>query len=143
MKTYSELISIPTFEERFEYLKLDGTVGMDTFGSNRIFNQQFYSSTEWRRFRRDIIIRDTGLNDYCCDLACETHPIFNGKILIHHIEPIGMDDLLSNNIGKLMNPENVICVTHGTHNAIHYGDSDLLIGGLVDRKPNDTCPWKI
>lgn len=135
IKTYSELISIPTYEERFDYLKLDGIVGKDTFGYDRYLNQAFYNSPEWRRFRRDIIIRDNG-----CDLACEGYEI-RGKIILHHINPLTQDDLI-NRREALFDPENIICVTHNTHNAIHYGDANLLITGPIERTANDTCPWR-
>lgn len=135
IKTYSELISIPTYEERFDYLKLEGVVGKDTFGYDRYLNQAFYNSPEWRRFRRDIIIRDNG-----CDLACEGYEI-RGKIILHHINPLTQDDLI-NRREALFDPENIICVSHNTHNAIHYGDANLLITGPIERIANDTCPWK-
>ena len=136
IKSYSELIKIPTYKERFEYLKLDGIVGKDTFGYDRYLNQAFYNSPEWRRFRRDMIIRDNG-----CDLACEGYEI-RGKIILHHINPITQDDLISRRRDVLFDPENIICVTHNTHNAIHYGDANLLITGPIERVANDTCPWK-
>ena len=135
IKTYSELISIPTYEERFDYLKLEGVVGKDTFGYDRYLNQAFYNSPEWRRFRRDMIIRDNG-----CDLACEGYDI-RGRIILHHINPLTQEDLI-NRKEALFNPENIICVSHNTHNAIHYGDANLLIIGPVERTANDTCPWK-
>ena len=135
IKTYSELISIPTYEERFDYLKLDGIVGKNTFGYDRYLNQAFYNSPEWRRFRRDMIIRDNG-----CDLACEGYDI-RGRIILHHINPLTQEDLI-NRKEALFNPENIICVSHNTHNAIHYGDANLLIIGPVERIANDTCPWK-
>ena len=135
IKTYSELISIPTYEERFDYLKLEGVVGKDTFGYDRYLNQAFYNSPEWRRFRRDIIIRDNG-----CDLACEGYDI-RGRIILHHINPLTQEDLI-NRKEALFNPENIICVSHNTHNAIHYGDANLLITGPIERVANDTCPWK-
>ena len=135
IKTYSELISIPTYEERFDYLKLEGVVGKDTFGYDRYLNQAFYNSPEWKRFRRDIIIRDNG-----CDLACEGYDI-RGRIILHHINPLTQEDLI-NRKEALFNPENIICVSHNTHNAIHYGDANLLITGPIERVANDTCPWK-
>ena len=135
IKSYSELIKIPTYKERFEYLKLNGIVGKDTFGYDRYLNQAFYNSPEWRRFRRDIIIRDNG-----CDLACEGYEI-RGKIILHHINPLTHDDLI-NRREVLFDPENIICVTHNTHNAIHYGDANLLITGPIERTANDTCPWR-
>lgn len=135
IKTYSELITIPTFKERFEYLKLNGKVGKDTFGFDRYLNQIFYSSSEWRRIRNQVILRDNG-----CDLGVEGYEI-SGKIYIHHMNPILAKDIVDRS-EFLLNPDYLICVTHNTHNAIHYGDVDLLPLPLVERRPNDTCPWK-
>lgn len=135
IKSYSELSLLPTFEERFEYLKLGGTVGADTFGFDRIFNQKFYQSYEWKTVRNEIIVRDLG-----CDLGIEDRQIF-GRILIHHMNPISLKDI-SDATKFLLNPEYLICVSHDTHNAIHYGDIRLVKKDLVERKPNDTCPWK-
>ena len=135
IRTYSELITIPTFEERFEYLKLNGSVGLETFGHDRYLNQILYNSPEWRRFRPEIIVRDNG-----CDLACEGYEIF-GKILIHHINPITAKDILNRN-PKVFDPENVITTVHNTHNAIHYGDEKLLITAPIERSRNDTCPGR-
>ena len=135
IRTYSELIRIPTFFERFEYLKLGGAVGVETFGYDRYLNQTLYRSYEWKRFRRDIIIRDNG-----CDLAVDDREI-GGKILVHHIDPLLPKDI-TNRSSKIFDPENVICVSLDTHNAIHYGDAELLMGDPVIRTPNDTCPWK-
>lgn len=136
IKTYSELITIPTFEERFEYLQLKGSVGKDTFGYDRYLNQVLYRSPEWKRLRNQIIIRDGG-----CDLACEGYDIY-GKVLIHHLNPITVDDVLARS-RKVFDPDNLVCVTHNTHNAIHYGDADLLITGPIIRTKNDTCPWRL
>lgn len=135
IKTYSELIQIPSFEERFEYLKLDGNVGEDTFGFDRWMNQIFYRSPEWKRIRDEVIIRDNG-----CDLAMPGHEIY-GRILIHHMNPISVDDI-ERRTDLLLNPEYLISTLHRTHNAIHYGDKSLLPQGLIVRTPNDTCPWK-
>lgn len=135
IRTYSELITIPTFKERFQYLKLDGRVGIETFGFDRYLNQTLYRSPEWKRFRRDIILRDNG-----CDLACEGYDIV-GKILIHHINPLTIDDILRRD-PKIFDPENVISTILNTHNAIHYGDESLLVMEPVVRTKNDTCPWK-
>lgn len=135
IRTYSELIQLKTFEERFEYLKLDGIVGRETFGFDRYLNQMFYTSIEWKKFRRDIILRDNG-----CDLGIPGLDIV-GKIFIHHLNPITKEDIL-NRTEYLMNPEFVICSSKLTHDAIHYGDSDLLPKGPVERKRNDTCPWR-
>ena len=135
IRTYSELILLPTFEERFKYLQLNGRVGDDTFGFDRYINQNFYKSADWKRIRDQIIIRDNG-----CDLALEGYEIY-GRILIHHMNPITVKDVeLSTEY--LMNPEYLICVTHNTHNAIHDGDEKLLMKGPVARTKNDTCPWK-
>lgn len=135
MRSYTELSKYSSFLDRFEYLQLDGTVGSETFGSNRFMNQAFYTSPEWRRARREVIIRDDG-----CDLGVEGYDIFS-KILIHHMNPIREEDLLNRN-PDILNPEFLICVSHNTHNAIHYGDKNLLPAPLVERKPGDTCPWK-
>lgn len=135
IKTYSELVTIPTFEERFKYLQLKGVVGKDTFGFDRYLNQRFYRSAEWKRIRDQVIIRDCG-----CDLGIEDRVIY-GKILIHHMNPISEIDIVRAT-EFLLNPEYLICVTHNTHNAIHYGDEDLLVKGPVIRTKNDTCPWK-
>ena len=135
IRTYSELILLPTFEERFKYLQLNGRVGDDTFGFDRYINQNFYRSAEWKRIRDLVIMRDNG-----CDLALEGYEIY-GKILIHHMNPITVKDVeLSTKY--LMNPEYLICVTHNTHNAIHYGDEKIINNGPVVRTKNDTCPWK-
>lgn len=135
IRTYSELITLPTFEERFEYLQLNGSVGAETFGFDRFMNQQFYKSQMWRSIRNKIIIRDNG-----CDLAMEDREI-PGKIIIHHMNPVALDDIV-NMTEYLLNPEYLITTMHSTHNAIHYGDSQLLMRDPIDRKPNDTCPWK-
>ena len=134
-RSYSELITIPTYEDRFHYLQLNGAVGKDTFGYDRYLNQILYNSKEWKRFRDEIIIRDNG-----CDLAFEGYDI-HGRILVHHINPIIVDDVVNRN-PIVFDPENVICVTHNTHNAIHYGDESLLIAAPVERTKHDTCPWK-
>lgn len=135
IRTYSELILLPTFEERFEYLRLDGRVGEDTFGFDRYLNQVFYRSYEWRQIRDYVIVRDNA-----CDLAVEGCDIY-GKVLIHHMNPITAKDIESRT-DILLNPEYLICVTHNTHNAIHYGDENLIIKAPIERRPNDTCPWK-
>lgn len=134
IKTYSELILLPTFLERYNYLKIGGRVGKETFGYDRYLNQVLYSSDDWKRFRRDIIIRDLG-----SDLACEGYEIY-GKALVHHINPITVEDVL-NRSPKIFDPENVITTTLNTHNAIHYGDESLL-ALFTERTANDTCPWK-
>ena len=135
IRTYSELITIPTFEERFEYLQLKGSVGKDTFGYDRYLNQVLYRSPEWKRLRNQIIIRDCG-----CDLACDGYDIY-GKVLIHHLNPITVEDVLARS-RKVFDPGNLVCVSHSTHNAIHYGDVDLLATGPIIRTKNDTCPWR-
>ena len=136
IRTYSELSRLSTFEERFRYLKLNGSVGVDTFGFDRIFNQIFYTrSVEWKAVRNQVIIRDNG-----CDLGMEGHDIY-GKIIVHNMNPISLDDI-RNVTEFLLNPDYLICVSHDTHNAIHYGNSDLLPKEPVERFRNDTCPWK-
>lgn len=135
IKTYSELVKIPTFEERYKYLRLSGRVGEDTFGFDRYMNQNFYRSTAWKRIRDEVIIRDDG-----CDLGIEDR-IIQGKILIHHMNPITDRDILGLT-DILLDPEYLICVSHTTHNAIHYGDEGLLIPNPIARAKNDTCPWK-
>ena len=136
IKTYSELITFPTFEERYRYLKLDGVIGEDTFGFDRYLNQEFYQrDQEWKRIRDFVIIRDQG-----CDLGVEGREI-RGKILVHHMNPITKDDILKRS-EFLLNPEYLICTLKSTHDAIHYGDENLLMKGPVERKPNDTCPWR-
>ena len=136
IRTYSELIQLPTFEERFRYLRLKGSVGKETFGFDRYLNQNFYRSSAWKRVRDQVIVRDNG-----CDLGIDDRIIY-GKILIHHMNPINDEDIL-NMTDILLNPEYLICVTLDTHNAIHYGDEDLLIKEPVVRFKNDTCPWKL
>lgn len=146
IRSYSELIKIPTFEERFDYLRLDGIVGKETFGYDRYLNQILYNSQEWRRFRNGIIIRDNA-----CDLAHEDHEIpswknkdgriCGPKILIHHINPITVDDIV-NRRPIVFDPENTITTILSTHNAIHYGDESLLPKAPVERSQNDTCPWR-
>lgn len=135
IRTYSELITIPTFEERFEYLRLDGRVGEETFGFDRYLNQVFYKSKEWLRIRDHIITRDNG-----CDLGMEGHEIY-GKVLVHHMNPISKEDILRRS-DWLLNPEYLISTIKNTHDAIHYGDSSLLITAPIERRPNDTCPWR-
>lgn len=135
MRTYSELIKLPTFEERFAYLRLDGEVGATTFGSDRYLNQLFYRSAEWRKIRDFVIIRDNA-----CDLAVEGYDLA-GLILIHHMNPISVEDILRHS-AFLIDPEFLICTSSPTHNAIHYGSEALLPRGPVERIQNDTCPWK-
>ena len=135
IRTYSELIAIPTFEERFKYLQLNGNVGAETFGYDRVFNQHFYSSLEWKRLRDEIIFRDNG-----CDLGILDRRIM-GKIFIHHMNPIMLEDIRESS-EFLLNPEYLICMSFETHNAIHYGDENLLFKAPIERKQYDTCPWK-
>ena len=135
LRTYAELITLPTFEERFRYLKLDGCVGQETFGFDRYINQLFYRSSEWKKLRDRIIIRDNG-----CDLGVEGFDI-SGRILIHHMNPLAIEDFL-NRTEYLLDPEYLIAVSHPPHNAIHYGDESLLMTAPVERRPNDTCLWR-
>lgn len=135
IKTYSELITLPTFMERYEYLKLQGKVGADTFGFDRYLNQMLYHNPKWKAVRNQVILRDNG-----CDLGIEGHDIY-GKILVHHMNPITKSDIEMES-DFLFNPEYLICTAHITHNAIHYGDASLLITAPIERSPNDTCPWK-
>lgn len=138
-RTYSELITLATFEERFEYLRLDGEVAEETFGYDRYLNQLFYHSDEWRKFRNHIILRDNDGSDVL-DMALDGFPI-KGRVIIHHMNPITVESI--NDLAKIMNPEEVVCVSHMTHNAIHYGDFSLVgTKKIIDRLPNDTCPWK-
>lgn len=135
IKTYSELITLPTFEERYRYLRLTGRVGEETFGFDRYLNQIFYNSREWKDIRDYVIVRDGG-----CDLGIEDREIF-GKILIHHMNPIRQEDILRRS-KFLLDPEYLISTVHNTHNAIHYGDESLLILAPIERTKNDTCPWR-
>lgn len=136
IRCYSELIQLPTFEERFEYLKLQGRVGEETFGFDRYLNQLFYTSDEWKSTRNEIIVRDLG-----CDLGIKDREIY-GRILIHHMNPITKEDILKRS-KFLLDPEYLITTTKNTHDAIHYGDKNLLGQAPINRRPNDTCPWKI
>ena len=136
IKTYSELCKLKTFEERYRYLRLNGVVGQETFGYERILNQVFYQrSDKWKSIRDKVIIRDNG-----CDLGMEGHVIY-GRILVHHMNPVTIDDLETES-EYLLDPEFLICTTHSTHNAIHYGDESLLPAAPITRYKNDTCPWK-
>lgn len=135
IRTYSELIQLPTFEERYRYLRLGGRVGEDTFGFDRYLNQLFYKSDEWLAIRDEIIIRDNG-----CDLGIEGREIF-GRILIHHMNPIRVKDIVDRT-DYLLNPEYLICTVKNTHDAIHYGNEESLILVPRERTKNDTCPWR-
>lgn len=135
LRTYSELILLPTFEERFKYLQLDGVVGDTTFAFERYLNQRFYKSYEWKRIRNEVIVRDMG-----CDLAMDGYEIHN-HIIVHHMNPITVEDIEKSS-DILLNPEFLVCTTHNTHNAIHYGDENQLVTLPKSRTPNDTCPWR-
>ena len=135
IKCYSELILLPTFQARYQYLRLNGKVGKETFGFDRYMNQFFYRSPEWRRVRDFVISRDEG-----CDLGIPGREIF-GRVIIHHMNPIRPEDI-RNRSELLLNPEYLITTIHDTHLAIHYGDEHLLLQEPVERRPNDTCPWK-
>lgn len=135
IRTYHDLMKLDTFEDRFHYLSLSGQVGKDTFGFDRIFNQQFYKSREWKQIRDEIIFRDNG-----CDLGVDGYEIHE-RIIIHHMNPIMLSDI-KEGTEFLLNPEYLICTTHNTHNAIHYGDENLIIKALINRNRNDMCPWK-
>ena len=136
IRTYSELITLPTYIERYRYLKLDGRVGRETFGFDRYLNQKVYQrDPRWKKARDLVIIRDNG-----CDLGVEGYEI-HGKILVHHMNPITMDDLIHDR-DWIYDPEFLISTVHSTHNAIHYGDENLLITAPIVRTKNDTCPWK-
>ena len=135
-RTYSELMKLKTFEERFNYLKLDGKVGKETFGYDRVLNQMLYKDPEWRKeVRPKIIKRDQGY-----DLGCRDREI-GGSVLVHHIDPITVEDILRRD-PKVFDPENLISTCLTTHNAIHYSDESILMKDPIERKPNDTCPWK-
>lgn len=135
IRTYSELIKLPTLIERYNYLQLGGTVGAATFGFDRIFNQMFYRSDEWKDIRHEVIVRDKG-----CDLGLEDYEI-SGSIYIHHMNPIKLADIKCN-IEKLLDPEYLISSSFNTHNAIHYGNKNKLPKPLIERSMHDTCPWR-
>lgn len=135
IRTYSELCTFATFRERFEYLKLSGTVGKTTFGYDRWFNQEFYHSAEWRSVRNQVIVRDNA-----CDLGVDGYEI-SSRVYIHHMNPILLQDIAERS-EILLNPEYLICTSFDTHNAIHYGDENLLVSEPIVRTPNDTTPWK-
>lgn len=134
-KTYQEMLSFPTFKERREYLKLSSKVGIDTFGFDRIFNQMFYRSKTWKDIRNEVIARDMG-----CDLGIRDREIF-GKILVHHMNPISMDDIVHSS-EFLLNPNYLVCLSHDTHNYIHYGREHIEDFLPIERFKNDMCPWK-
>lgn len=135
IRAYSELILLPTFEERYEYLRIGGRVGEETFGFDRYLNQIFYKDPEWLAARDEVIIRDNG-----CDLGIPGREI-HSRILVHHMNPITKDDILKRS-KTLLDPEYLICTIKQTHDAIHYGDESLLLKDPVERSKNDTCPWK-
>lgn len=135
IRTYSELSKLGTFRERFQYLKLPGSIGTDTFGFDRYLNQLFYKSREWKKVKDEVIIRDNG-----CDLGIDGYDIY-GRIYVHHMNPVTVDDI-RNRSEFLLNPEYLITTTLNTHNAIHYGDEDLLVLDPIERTMNDTCPWR-
>lgn len=135
IKSYSEMCSFSTFIERFNYLKLNGKVGIETFGFDRYLNQVLYCSQEWKRFRRQVIIRDNG-----CVFGLDGYNI-NGRLIVHHINPITLEQIEQRD-PMIFSMENVVCVTHNIHEAIHYGDESLIPTDPIIRKPNDTCPWK-
>ena len=135
-RCYTELIQLPTFKERYEYLRIGGIVGQDTFGFDRYLNQRFYRSPEWKQVRRDVIIRDEGR-----DLAMEGYEL-HGNIFVHHMNPISVKDI--NDVSDwVLNPEYLVCVSKRTHDAIHFGDAKLLPSLPDVRTPNDMCPWKL
>lgn len=135
IRTYSKLIQLPTFEERYRYLILDGRVGETTFGGHRQLNQSFYQSTEWKRIRDQIFIRDNG-----CDLACPDRPI-GGRLVVHHLNPLTIEDFTNRSL-LVTDPEYLICVSHETHNALHCGSEPPFLRDYVPRSQNDTCPWR-
>lgn len=134
IKTYTEVSRLRTFDERFEYLKLQGMVGHSTFGSDRHLNQMLYTSDRWLATRDRVIVRDEG-----CDLGIEGREIYD-QILVHHINPITVDDIL-NDSPSLYKLDNLICTTRNTHNAIHFGNEDTLLKLQKERRPGDTTPW--
>lgn len=135
IRTYSELCKLQTFEERYEYLRIGGVVGEDTFGSERYINQILYKMPEWRKVRRDVIIRDKGF-----DLGVQDYDIV-GKVMVHHMNPITVDDII-NRLDYVLDPEYLISSSFMTHQAIHYGSKDLLPEAPIERFKNDTCPWR-
>ena len=135
IRTYTELMKLQTFEERFRYLKLVAQVGKETFGFDRYLNQEFYHSQEWKSIRNEVIVRDNA-----CDLGIPGREM-SKYILIHHMNPISKDDLI-HQTDFLLNPEYLICTSKRTHSAIHYGDESLLFGDIIERSKDDTCPWR-
>lgn len=136
IKSYSDLIVLKTFEERFKYLEIGGQIGIDTFGFNRYLNQTFYTSYKWQKVRDQVILRDNGM-----DLGVDGYPV-NGKIVIHHINPITVEDVIEQN-PDIFNLDYLISCSHQTHNALHYGDEGYLERfKVIERRPNDTIPWR-
>lgn len=136
IRTYTEMIKLSTFEERFRYLQLNGNVGESTFGFDRFVNQYLYQRNKrWKEVRNEVIIRDNG-----CDLACEDR-MMHSRIIVHHMNPLTLRDLEEDS-DLVWDPEYLICVSHNTHNAIHYGNEDLLVKAPIERSKNDTCPWR-
>lgn len=136
IRTYSELVKLPTFEERYQYLRLGGQVGDETFGHDRYLNQTFYKSKEWLRIRDEVILRDLG-----CDLGIPGREIFK-RVIIHHMNPLSKTDIIDRT-DFLLNPEYLICTTKRTHDAIHYSDDSILTPDILsERSANDTCPWR-
>lgn len=137
MRTYSELIQIPDFLGRYNYLKCTSYVGQETFGFDRWLNQVFYKSPEWRRLREIVIVRDGG-----CDLGISDR-LITGRIVIHHINPMRKEDIINRNLDSILNAEYLICCSHNTHEAIHYGNESILTPDKIpERKPDDTIPWR-
>lgn len=137
LRCYSELITLPTFKQRFDYLKLNGRVGESTFGFDRYLNQKFYRLPEWKTVRRQVILRDNG-----CDLGLSDREIPPGaRIIVHHMNPMAIKDI-ANKLDWILDPEFLICTMKITHDAIHYGDESLLYSDPIERMPNDTVPWR-
>lgn len=126
---------LDTFEERYRYLRLQGTVGRESFGFDRHVNQSFYRSREWKQLRNHVIVRDNG-----CDLGVEGYEI-HGDILIHHMNPMDLEAIVDGD-PRILDPEFLVTTTHRTHNAIHYGDETLLPRALIERSPGDTALWE-
>lgn len=135
LRSYSELSRLRTFDERFRYLLLAGSVGVETFGFDRYVNQRFYRSEEWKHVRNVVIARDNG-----CDLGIEGRDI-NGRVYVHHMNPMNLEQI-NDHMDLILDPEYLVCVTFATHNAIHYGDESYITLAPVERQPNDMCPWK-
>ena len=135
LRSYSELSRLRTFDERFRYLLLAGSIGVETFGFDRYVNQRLYRSEEWKHVRNIVIARDNG-----CDLGIEGRDI-NGRVYVHHMNPMNLEQI-NDHMDLILDPEYLVCVTFATHNAIHYGDESYITLAPVERQPNDMCPWK-